>query len=128
MNDVAVTAAANEAEAKSVEVRLEESWRAHVVQARSFSGTDAEYCRRNGLDPGIFRTYKKKYTIPKQSGAKAFVKVTTTEDPAPPREAASRRPERTSESRLPDARWTAEFIAALMSALAARRPDGSGGP
>lgn len=113
--DEAVKALVGDAEAKSMAV--EEGWRAHVAYADQFLGTEAEYCRRNGLKPSVFREYKKKYGAPKARvpRAKAFVKV-ERQEPVPngPGTQASRR---TREALFPDARWTAEFIAALLAAL-----------
>ena len=39
----------------------EGTWRAHVMYAEDFRGSNAEYCRRNRIDHAVFRTYKKKF-------------------------------------------------------------------
>ena len=88
----------------------EENWKAHLAFAKGFLGSDAEYCRRNRLDPKVFRAYKKKYRRVERrvSRTPAFVKVeggaSTSEVLRSPREAA-----------LPDPQWTAAFIAALVA-------------
>ena len=92
----------------------EAAWRAHISGALEFPGSNAEYCRRNGLDQRVFRAEKKKFGAKKSRvlEPKAFVKI---ESHAP--EAMSTAPAlRPSKANLPDPRWTAEFIAALMAA------------
>jgi hypothetical protein len=84
----------------------EEAWRRHVAAAAKFRGSDAEYCRVQGLDAKAFRAQKKKFNrreakAPAAGGA--FVKV---EAPTSGRAAT-----------LPDPRWTAEFVAALIKNL-----------
>lgn len=108
-----VTATENGAAANGIDG--EEMWKAHVTYAENFMGSNAEYCRRNGLSPKVFRSYKKKFGRAKARAPrlKAFVKV-EGESPASeaPRTAA---PRGSSGPPLPDARWTAEFVAALMA-------------
>ncbi len=90
----------------------ERSWKAHVSGAAEFTGSNAEYCRRNNLDHRVFRVYKKKFGIVKSRVAEpstVFVKVEPT-----PATAAAVREIRMRE--LPDPEWTAKFIAALMEA------------
>ena len=91
----------------------EGTWRAHVTYAEDFRGSNAEYCRRNRLDHRVFRSYKKKFgaTKPRASEPKAFVQIQTESQPGSKAEAV-----RPRINRLPDPRWTAEFIAALMAA------------
>ena len=84
----------------------EEGWKRHLAYAKKFLGSDAEYCRRNRLDPKVFRIYKKKYSRAERRSS-VFMKLereeATLTATRPPRE----------ELRLPDPRWTAEFVAAL---------------
>jgi len=88
-------------------------WRAHISGALKFPGSNAEYCRRNGLNHRIFRAQKKKFGATKSRvlEPKAFVKIeglASTTSPEPLM--------RGRKSNLPDPRWAAEFIAALMAA------------
>ena len=92
----------------------EAAWRAHISGALEFPGSNAEYCRRNGLDHRVFRAQKKKYGAVRARvlEPKAFVKI---EGLAPL--AVSTAPALCSrKTSLPDPRWTAEFIAALLAA------------
>jgi hypothetical protein len=93
----------------------EESWKAHVAGARAFRGSDTEYCRRRGLDPKLFRSYKKKHAKPKPGVVepKAFVQIQCAESQTEPKVAAKRLPESAA---LPDPRWLAEFVTHLFSA------------
>ncbi len=92
----------------------EAAWRAHISGALEFPGSNAEYCRRNGLDPRVFRAEKKKFGATKSRvlEPKAFVKIESLA-PEALSMASAVRPRTGS---LPDPRWTAEFIAALMAA------------
>jgi hypothetical protein len=106
-----------EAEAKKAEPPLsDDAWRQHIASAAKFLGSDAEYCRRFGLEPKVFRVNKKKFRATKTKERpmvpSAFVKVEQTA--AVPR-AESPVPKCPSAvvMSLPDARWLAEFIAAL---------------
>jgi hypothetical protein len=89
----------------------ERSWRAHISGAAEFTGSNAEYCRRHGLDHRVFRAYKKKFGVVKSRvlPPKVFVKVEPT-----PATAMAVRELRMKE--LPDPAWTAKFLAALMDA------------
>ena len=93
----------------------EAAWRAHISGALKFSGSNAEYCRRNGLDHRVFRAQKKRFGATKARilEPKAFVKIESvaTEGVSPTPVIRARR------ANLPNPRWTAEFIAALMTAL-----------
>jgi hypothetical protein len=87
------------------------AWRAHVAGAAEFTGPNAEYCRRHGLDHRVFRAYKKKFGVVKAriSATPAFVKI----EPVPERVKITPIVRDVS---LPDPMWTAKFIAALMEA------------
>jgi hypothetical protein len=89
------------------------SWRAHVCGAAEFTGPNAEYCRRYGLDHRVFRAYKKKFGVVKSRVPErtVFVKL------EPSLAAATAAPVREARNReLPDPAWTAKFIVALMEA------------
>ena len=106
-NDPATT------ELESAEPALtEEAWRRHVATAEKFRGSDAEYCRRQGLDPKVFRAQKKKFNRreARAPAAGAFVKIEA--QATAPKAAMSGRA-----ATLPDPRWTAEFIVALFKSL-----------
>ena len=79
----------------------ESTWRAHVMYAEEFRGSNADYYRRNRIDHAVFRTYKKKFgaTRSREAEAIAFVKVEGGTQVLPTL--------RTPKSQLPDARWTA---------------------
>lgn len=111
MNDEEVKTVAGEVAAETAD-ETEEKWKAHLAVAQDFLGSDAEYCRRNRLDPIVFRAYKKKYRRAERraSRAPAFVKVEREESAS----AAPRAPRAVA---LPDPRWTAEFIAALVATV-----------
>jgi hypothetical protein len=87
------------------------AWKAHVTSASEFTGPNAEYCRRHGLDHRVFRAYKKKFGVVKSRlrEPKVFVKVEPT-----PATAVVIRELRSRE--LPDPAWTAKFVASLMDA------------
>lgn len=89
----------------------EGTWRAHVMYAEEFRGSNAEYCRRNRIDHAVFRTYKKKFgaTRTREAEPKAFAKFEGGTQ-------VQLRSSRALRSPLPDPRWTAEFIAALIAA------------
>lgn len=91
----------------------EGTWRAHVKYAEDFRGSNAEYCRRNRIDHRVFRSYKKKFgaTKARAGDPKAFVKIQAESQGGPKVETF--RPRNKS---LPDPRWTAEFIVALIAA------------
>lgn len=82
-----------------------EFWRAHVMAAQDFIGTDAEYCKRNGLNDKTFWAHKSKYgfTKPAKGRPKKFVKVETEPVRATP------------QSRSPDPKWLGEFVAILLA-------------
>lgn len=111
MSEEEVMTAASGADGGAAAGETEESWRAHVVYARDFRGTNAEYCRRNRLDPSVFRSYKKKFGRAERSRSqpRAFVRV-QSEAPASSELSTPR------QSLLPDPQWTAEFVAALLAA------------
>ena len=92
----------------------EQSWKSHIVRSLEFAGSDGEYCRQNNLSPSTFRAHKTKLglTRPRRARRSSFVKLDrdglTQKTDAPVL--------RSLTTPLPDARWTAEFVAALMAA------------
>lgn len=120
MNEEEVKTAARGVGAETAD-ETEESWKTHLAFAKNFLGSDAEYCRRNRLDPKVFRAYKKKYRRAERraSRAPAFVKVEKLERGAYVSAAEAHHFSR--EAALPDPRWTAEFISALVASSARAR-------
>ena len=86
-------------------------WRAHFLKAQEFSGSNVEYCTVNGLSVYGFQTNKKRLGFIRRSKEKLkpFVKVESIpERTATPVNAAK-------PNRLPDAKWLAEFVKAVIS-------------
>ena len=98
-----------------IPVMDENFWRAHVLGAQQFDGSEPEYCDQNGLNFSRFRKYKRKFgmTAPRGRPRKAFVRVEPSPEPV-----AEKEPTRTIRSRefggLPDPRWMADFVKALL--------------
>lgn len=87
-------------------------WRSHVLAARDFIGTDAEYCRRNGINDKTFSNYKTKFGLTKgikKGRPKKFIKLESAAvvDTRP-------RPADSIQGGA-DAKWMAEFVSALLS-------------
>jgi hypothetical protein len=98
-----------------IPVMDENFWKAHVLGAQEFDGSEPEYCDQNGLNFSRFRKYKRKFgmTAPRGRPRKAFVRVETSPEPA--LEKHTTRSTRSREFRgLPDPRWMAEFVTALL--------------
>ena len=94
----------------------EETWKSHFLYAQNFSGSDSEYCRRNGLNERTFKKLKIKYgfTKPRRRREKLFVQL---QNSATHRESIfSERPQAASSVNrtLPDAKWVASFVVALL--------------
>lgn len=99
-------------------VLTEEDWRAHVAAAEKFSKSNSEYCRRHELDLQAFRAYKKKFRKQRarlEARPGAFVQVQPQQQPVT-QPTETRRPASVEKQQLPDPRWTAEFVAALLAA------------
>ena len=91
----------------------EEAWRSHVARAAKYQRSNTEYCKRHGLELREFRAHKRRFRAQQAklpSGISAFVQVEAKE----PAQREARRP--IGNSTLPDPRWTAEFVAALLAA------------
>jgi hypothetical protein len=96
-------------------------WKDHLQKAREFSGSDVKYCEHAGIKLGTFTTYKKRLGFTKGTEPRnhnAFVKV----ESAPPAETdlcdqvhREKVTDHAQQSRLPDAKWLAEFILNLAS-------------
>ena len=98
----------------AVEKESGDFWLSHVVAAKDFIGTDGEYCRRNEISHKTFQAHKKKYgfTRPmKPRGLEKFIKVKAEPDQVikPVTQATA------SNKVLPDAKWMAEFVTALLA-------------
>jgi len=80
------------------------SWQDHVEAASLFAGSQAAYCRKNGIDPATYYAQKCKlgFSKKRESIKSDFVRVETKGLDNP----RSRR-------RLPDPRWVADFILEL---------------
>lgn len=72
----------------------EKFWRDHIEAAKGFSGSEAEYCRLNGLKHSSFGSRKRKFERALK-GVSSFVKVS-----------ASTRGLKS----LPDPEWLARFL------------------
>jgi len=96
----------------AIESDDEATWKSHIAYAESFMGTDAEYCRRNKLNPRQFKFYKGKYgkIRMRRRRSKAFAEV-ELEESAPTR---TRDIGSVQARELPDPRWMAEFTKALL--------------
>jgi len=79
-------------------------WQDHIKAANLFAGTEAAYCRENGIDPAAYYAQKSKlgFSKKRESEKSKFVRVET--------KGANNLVRR---KRLPDPRWVAEFIAGL---------------
>ena len=87
----------------------DEFWERHINAADSFSGTNRDYCKLNGIDNRKLSYYKKKLGLGKhQIRPKAFIEVKSksVEEVVVPRE---------TKKSLPDAKWLAEFTLTLLS-------------
>jgi hypothetical protein len=95
----------------------EEIWKSHILKARASRLSDVKYCQKYELSVWRFTTFKKKLGLTKPKrvacGPKlnAFTKVVPAESEVRPDSAVT-----TSSlvRSLPDARWMAEFVLALL--------------
>lgn len=85
-----------------------EFWKAHILKAKDFSGSDEEYCVANALSKSAFYIFKRRlgFTRPHKPYRSTFVKVG-------PVHKLSEVPGKAEGSRLPDPIWVAQFIIAL---------------
>jgi hypothetical protein len=97
------------------ESKKEDFWRTHLLKAQEFSGSDKEYCRVHGLTKGTFYAYKKRLGFTKALRASqrrsktAFIKI----EPAP--EVHQEHVQGIELRTLPDPRWVAALVVALMN-------------
>ncbi len=101
----------------SVGKRGAEFWKAHVLRAQEFLGSNMEYCRVNGLTNSTFATYKKRLGFVKSAKPRrklsAFSKI---EELAPLSLDLAKASLRVPQPRsLPNPKWVAELILALHS-------------
>jgi len=96
----------------------EEIWKSHILKARASRLSDVKYCHKNELSVWRFTTFKKKLGLTKPKGVargpklNAFAKVVPAESELRSELAVS---STSSGKNLPDARWMAEFVTALLS-------------
>lgn len=110
-------------------LRDESFWRAHILSAQQFAGSNFKYCRDHGLVSGQFYEHERKLGFAKKSSIKiqqnVFVQVAPATLPAVssaslPAQAAqdvarapTQIPLSSPTKNLPDARWLARFIQEL---------------
>ncbi len=88
----------------------DEFWKGHILSAQAFSGSNREYCRLNGLNHRILSFHKRRlgFGRPRKS-EKLFVELKTKST-----NVENSMPTIDVKRKLPDARWVAEFISAMM--------------
>ena len=104
-----------EVASKKIVILNETEWRAHIVAAKEYSGTNRNYCASQGLNLRQFKKYKGKFgfAMPRGRPKKLFVRVETKAAPAP--KEILEKPQRPREFRgLPDPHWMAEFVTSLL--------------
>jgi hypothetical protein len=88
--------------------RGQEYWNGHVSRADEFDGSNAEYCRHNGLSLGTFYSHKKRLRQNEKVKIKdkenAFLKIEPLTTNVQTEKSASF---------LPDAKWLGELILVL---------------
>jgi hypothetical protein len=87
-------------------------WRAHLETFLNFMGSEVEYCRRNSLSLSKLRFYKEKFGMSRQYKRRPtpFVRVKTAE----PQQIAKPAEIDRMGYPLPDPKWMAEFVTALL--------------
>ena len=87
-------------------------WRAHLETLLNFMGSEVEYCRRNSLSLSKLRFYKEKFGMSRQYKRRptSFVRVKTVE----PQQVAKPVEMGPKSCSLPDPKWMAEFVIALL--------------
>ena len=99
-------------------IQGERFWREHILTAQNFMGTNVEYCRGNGLNPATFSAYKVKLGLSKskkQARSSAFVQITreVAVSTGPALLVAAAKASPAQPPVIPEAKWVAEFVAAL---------------
>jgi hypothetical protein len=90
----------------------DDTWRSHVARAAKYPKSNTEYCRRHDLDLKEFRSHKRRFRTQlakPQPGINAFVQVEAKEP------VQRERLQSVEKNSMPDPRWVAEFVAALLS-------------
>ena len=106
----------NETSGTVVTEQVDDFWRTHVITAQDFLGTDSEYCRRNEINHKTFHAYKKKYGYTKPMKARRVEKFVNMKlKPEPMQTTKPVTQAIASEKVLPDAKWVAEFVSALLA-------------
>jgi hypothetical protein len=96
----------------------EEIWKAHILRARASRLSDANYCKKNALSVWRFTSFKKKLGMTKPKAAVSGSKPGAFVEAIPLKfELPVRSDDRSAgfQTTLPDARWLAEFVTALLS-------------
>jgi len=90
----------------------EKIWWAHLQTLVNFMGSEVEYCRRNSLSLSKLRVYKEKFGMSRQYKRRPspFVRVR----PAEPKPVAKPTEIDRKSHALPDPKWMAEFVTALL--------------
>jgi len=89
-------------------------WLSHVVAAKDFIGTDGEYCQRNEISHKTFQARKKKYGFTRPMKARRLEKFVKVK--AEPEQVAKPVVQAIASNKvLPDAKWMAEFVVALLA-------------
>ena len=92
-------------------------WKSHIEYAKDFLESDGEYCRRNGLSLSTFKKYKLKYCVVKPRRQRRQQKAFFHVEPEAIRRIDPVQAPQSQKKTLPDAKWAAEFVIALMSRL-----------
>ena len=87
----------------------DEFWRTHILKAQEFLGSNQEYCKANGLQKSTFHVHKRRlgFTKPFKKKRSVFVKVA-------PVLGRPEKPVKIQQARLPNPKWVAEFIMAML--------------
>lgn len=86
-------------------------WKAHIRASQKFRGSDAEYCRQQGVNPSTFHTYKRKLGLTKgtpksRASQHSFVRI------EPKAERGSEQ-DQGQTTEWPDPQWVAKFLKEL---------------
>lgn len=78
--------------------KKEDFWNRHLQQAKTFEGSDKQYCKENGLNHHTFSYWKQKVSArSKTKSASPFIPVTVATNAPVTKE-------------MPDAKWVAEVL------------------
>jgi hypothetical protein len=79
-------------------------WEEQIRKAKEFSGSGAEYCRRNNLNPTSFYHYKSRLKRNEPRGPKKFAQVMVK----------AKKDLGRSKAPLPDPAWLAQFVQGVL--------------